>query len=174
MHLQMLPVSEDMPIDAVDENDTPIGVVNRREVFKQRANFRVAHNLIFNSRGELLLQRLASSRIRHPGYWGSSVAAYLFAGESYESAAERRLAQELGLRGVPLNYMGKLSMNDEGCHKFIGVFSAVHEGPYSFDPNHIEALEFLPPPVIHELNADGARSFTPTFLRVLGFYESRM
>lgn len=167
-------VTEEMTIDVVDQKDVPIGVIERDEVFKQRANFRVAHNLIFNSRGELLIQQLASSRIRHPGYWGSSVAAYIFAGESYESAAERRLGQELDLHGVRLNFVGKTSMKDEGCHKFIGVFMANHNGPFSFDPHHIASLEFLALPVVHELHAAGSRQFTPTFLQVLSFYESRM
>jgi isopentenyldiphosphate isomerase len=167
-------VSENMTIDVVDDNDIPIGVIERNEVFRQRANFRVAHNLVFNSRGELLIQRLATSRIRHPGYWGSSVAAYIFAGELYEDAAERRLSLELGVHGVPLNYVGKTSMEDEGCQKFIGVFAGNHNGPFSFDQDHISSLEFLARSVIHELHAAGSRLFTPTFLQVLSFYESRM
>jgi isopentenyldiphosphate isomerase len=167
-------VREDMAIDAVDPNDVPIGVVPRDEVFRRRVGFRVAHDLIFNSSGELLVQQLARTRTRHPGYWGSSVAAYLFAGESYESAAERRLAQELGVRGVPLKYIGKISMVDEGCHKFVSVFTATDNGPFRFDRNHIEKIEFLPLPLIRELRDSGARAFTPTFVRVLGFYESKM
>src|SRR6266436_6616515 len=103
-------VSEQMLVDAVDQNDAPIGVIRRNEVFRQHANFRVAHDLIFNARGELLVQQLANTRTRHPDYWGSSVAAYLFAGESYQAAAKRRLAEELGVYGVPLNYIGKTSM----------------------------------------------------------------
>lgn len=174
MHVESAPVSGEMPIDAVDENDVPIGVVRREEVFRQRANFRVAHGLVFNSRGELLVQQLARSRPRHSGYWGSSVAAYVFAGESYRAAARRRLTQELDIHGVPIRYVGKTSMEDEGCHKFIGVFAAVHDGPFRFDPDHIETLEFLPLHVIHELHAAGSRPFTPTFLRVVSFYESTM
>jgi isopentenyl-diphosphate delta-isomerase len=146
-------------------------MIERNEVFRRRANFRVAHNLVFNSGGELLIQRLASSRLRHPGYWGSSVAAYIFAGESYEGAAERRLGQELGVHGVPPNYVGKTSMEDEGSHKFIGVFVANLDGPFTFDRNHIDSLEYLALPVIHELHAAGSRRFTPTFLQVLSFYE---
>ncbi|PYX10721.1 MAG: hypothetical protein DMG88_01550 [Acidobacteria bacterium] len=170
----MAAVSEEMLIDAVDQNDVPTGVVPRHEVFKQGVNFRVAHDLVFNSRGELLVQQLATTRTRHPGYWGSSVAAYLFAGESYRAAAERRLAEELGIQGVPLNYVGKTWMEDNGPHKFIGVFTAIHDGPFSFDRNHIEKLEFLPRQIIRDLQAAGSRTFTPTFLRVLSFYESRM
>jgi isopentenyl-diphosphate delta-isomerase len=167
-------VNQEMVIDAVDQHDVPISSIPRNQVFRQRVNFRVVHDLIFNFRGELLVQQLASTRDRHPGYWGSSVAAYLFAGESYRAAAERRLAEELGVRDVPLTYVGKTSMEDDGSHKFISVFAATCNGPFSFDRSHIESLEFLPRHVIHELQAAGSRTFTATFLRVLSFYESRM
>jgi isopentenyldiphosphate isomerase len=165
---------EQMVIDVVDQRDLPIGRIPRNLVFKRRANFRVVHDLVFNSHGDLLIQQLASTRTRNPGYWGSSVAAYLFSGESYETAAKRRLAEELGVYNTPLKYVGKTSMDDAGSHKFIAVFTAMHEGPFNFDRKHIERLEFLPRHVIHELQAAGSREFTPTFLRVLSFYESRM
>jgi len=61
----MAAVSEEMLIDAVDQNDVPTGVVPRHEVFKQGVNFRVAHDVVFNSRGELLVQQLATTRTRH-------------------------------------------------------------------------------------------------------------
>jgi isopentenyldiphosphate isomerase len=170
----MAAVTEGMVIDSVDRDDRPIGLIHRDEVFIKRTGFRVAHDLIFNSRRELLIQQLASTRTRHPGYWGSSVAAYLFAGESYEAAAERRLGEELGVYGLPLRFIGKTSMVDKGSEKFIGVFQGTSDGPFHFDGNHIERIEFLPRHVIHELHASRARSFTPTFLRVLRFYESKM
>lgn len=170
----MAQVSGEMLVDSVDRNDTPIGVVRRNEVFAKRVNFRVAHDLVFNSGGKLLVQQLARTRTRHPGYWGSSVAAYLFSGETYQAAARRRLAQELGIEGAPLREVGKASMEDSGCQKFIGIFATTHDGPFTFDPEHIEAVEFLSLREIGELHAAGSRPFTPTFLRVLDFYESRM
>jgi len=170
----MQAVSPDMPIDLVDQNDEPIGVAPRNEVFKLRASFRVVHDLVFNSLGEILVQQLASSRNRHPGYWGSSVAAYLFSGESYLDAAKRRLAEELDIRNVALNYVGKTSMLDDGCRKFIAVFTTIHDGPIKFDRSHIERCEFLPLDIIPELQKAGLRTFTPTFLRVLRFFESKI
>lgn len=163
-----------MLIDVVDHSDTPIGKIPRGLVFEERASFRVAHDLIFNSHGELLIQQIASTRNRHPGYWGSSVAAYMFAGESYESAANRRLFEELGVRTVALHYLGKLSMSDEGCLKFIAVFAGTSDGPFTFDHSQIESLEFVSLSRLHELIQTGSRRFTPTFLEVLRFYESRM
>ena len=163
-----------MLVDVVNANDVPVGVITRDEVFRKHVNFRVAHDLVFNSSGELLIQKLARIRPRHPGYWGSSVAAYVFAGESYRAAAARRLKQELGVDAANLNFVGKMSMEDDGCQKFVGVFTTVHDGPFNFDKEHIEELEILPVPQIHALFASGTRRFTPTFLKVLAFYESRI
>jgi isopentenyl-diphosphate delta-isomerase len=167
-------VDEKMTIDVVDDNDVPIGSIERSRVFREKVSFRVIHNLIFNSRGELLIQQLAKSRKRHPGFWGSSVAAYLFTGESYRAAAQRRLAEELGLRQVSLQYLGKMVMEDEGCRKFISIFTAKHDGPFTFDHSHIESLEFLAPVLIRQMHLADSRQFTPTFLRVLSYYESRI
>lgn len=164
-------VSEEMPVDVVDAHDHPVGVVPRREVLPLKAGFRVAHDLIFNSKGELLVQQLSSRRTRHPGQWGSSVAAYLFSGESYEEAAGRRLREELGI-SVPLKFIGKTSMDDDGSRKFIGVFTGSADGPFQYDRQHIASLEFLPVGKIQQLMGETARLFTPTFRKVFEFYES--
>ena len=83
-------------IDSVDSRDRVIGSVTRRDVLRQGANFRVAHLFLFNDNSELLLQRLAASRPRHPGCWGSSVATYVNAAETYQEAIFRRTFEELG------------------------------------------------------------------------------
>jgi isopentenyldiphosphate isomerase len=170
----MTSVSQEMLVDSVNSSDVPVGVIARSDLFQRHANFRVAHDLIFNSSGELLIQKLARRRPRHPGYWGSSVAAYLFAGESYREAAERRLTQELGVHNLNLEFIGKISMIDDGCQKFIGIFAGLYDGPFNPDKEHIEELEFLSLQQIHALRDSGARLFTPTFLRVLQFYETKM
>ena len=164
-------VNEGMLIDVVDRTDKSIGLMERGLVFHEHASFRVVHDLVFNSHGELLIQQIGSTRNRHPGYWGSSVAAYMFAGESYEAAANRRLAEELGVRNVVLRYLGKTSMIDEGCFKFIGVFAGTYDGPFAFDQPQIASLEFVSISQLHEQIEKRLRKFTPTFLEVLKFYE---
>src|ERR1039457_5693879 len=104
-------------IDVVDEQNKPIGVVRRRDVFRLRANFRTIHVLVFNSRGELLLQRLTWTRDREPGRWGSSAAGYLHAGEDYPEAARRRAAEVLSL-SAPLTEVGVTCLHDDGIAQF--------------------------------------------------------
>jgi len=168
------PVSAEMLIDAVDHRDQPVGLVRRKDVFARGVNFRVVHCLVFNGKRELLIQRIGRRNTRHPGYWGSSVAGYMFAHESYEEAGKRRLRQELGISGIPLTFVGKTSMEDEGCEKFIGVFTVTYDGPVTFDRDHIDSVQFLGLTDVDRATSDRRSTFTPTFLRVLSFYESRM
>jgi isopentenyldiphosphate isomerase len=163
-------VGNDMLIDQVDSQDRPIGAIPRKNVFSAKASFRVAHVFVFNERGELLLQKLAESRDRHPGYWGSSVAAYLFSGEHYASAAQRRTKQELGIENPKLKLFGKAVMEDEGCTKFISLFTTVANGPFSFDRTHIAELQFLPVPRIEHIIRAREGAFTPTFMHLFQFY----
>src|SRR5271167_1166531 len=102
----MSAVGENNLIDVVNDSDVPVGQVRRCDVFARHVTFRVAHVLIFNSRNHVLIQRLALDRHRHPGYWGSSVAAYLYPGETYEMAARRRMAEELGIQIADLQGLG--------------------------------------------------------------------
>jgi isopentenyldiphosphate isomerase len=163
-------VGADMLIDQVDSQDQPIGKIQRRYVFSAKVGFRVAHVFVFNQVGGLLLQKIAERRPRHPGYWGSSVAAYLFSGENYAAAARRRAEEELGIATPDLLLVGKTVMNDEGCTKFISLFTTVSDGPFNFDRTHIESLDFLSLHRIRDMLLTGERKFTPTFVHLFDFY----
>jgi isopentenyldiphosphate isomerase len=158
-------------LDRVDERDQPIGTIGREDVFRLHANFRVAHVFIFNPANELLLQELAPTRARNPCRWGSSLAAYVEAGEDYAQAVRRRLRDELGIPDMKLSEIGKTRMLDEGCGKFIMLFEGRYAGPFVPDPSHIAKLEFLSlEQVILAATKDPER-FTPTFLHLLDFYR---
>lgn len=148
-------------IDRVDEYDRPIGVVERGSVFEQRANFRVVHIFVFDTTGRLLLQRLGRKRERNPLRWGSSVAGYLHAGESYKAAARRRLREELDLE-APLDPVGKTMMIDRGCRKFIMLYRTTVSAsePRIAEKEHIEEIRFWELREIEEWLARNSEAFT--------------
>ena len=157
-------------LDAVDEADQVLGTALRADVFRLGTNFRVAHLFLFNQDGEVLLQRLAERRKRHPGCWGSSVAAYVTSGETYAEAIARRTREELGIRVQDLESLGKTSMSDEGCTKFIGAFSGHCNGPLAVDSSQIAEVRFVPvTDVVHARKME-AWNFTPTFVRLVDLY----
>jgi isopentenyl-diphosphate delta-isomerase len=160
------------PIDCVDDEDRPVGQVPRGEVLQLGLNFRTVHVFVFHD-DRLLLQQLAPTRDRHPERWGSSVAAYLHAGEEYDQAARRRLWEELGLEG-PLQRVGKTRMEDERSLKFVELYT-LFDGPAEIrEPNHIEDLRYWTREELDEAIAESHESFTPTFLHVYGYFEQRL
>jgi isopentenyl-diphosphate delta-isomerase len=157
-------------IDLVDDRNEPVGVIRRRDVFRVRANFRTVHVLVFNSRSKLLLQRLAATKERHAGQWGSSVAGYLHAGEKYEEAAQRRLREELGL-STPLAEIGITRMEDEGATKFVGVFTTTANHPQNAAPDQIAEIRFKPLLAVEQDIRVHPDNYTETFRHVLKFWR---
>ena len=157
-------------LDAVDCHDRVVGSVRRAGVFPRRANFRAAHLFLFNRQSERLLQRLALSRSRHPGCWGSSVAAYVNAGESYRQAVERRAQQDLGVQVEGLQLRGKTSMAEEGSTKFVTLFTGQWDGPLIVDSSHIAQVRFLPVEKLVAVRRAEPWTFTPTFAQLLDLY----
>lgn len=154
--------TQDTLIDAVNERDEEIGRIPRGDVLREGRNFRTAHIFVVNDRGELLLQRLAAGRDRHPGRWGSSVAAYLFAGESYRAGAERRLEEELDLR-TELRQLGKIEMRDEHSLKFVSAFLTRSNVAENHDPGHLSELAYLRVSEVERSLRRKPENFTPTF-----------
>jgi isopentenyldiphosphate isomerase len=161
----------DMVLDRVDDHNRVSGTVVRRKVFTTHANFRVVHLLLFNSSGQLLLQHIASG-LRHSGQWGSSAAGYIARGEGSLMAIRRKAREELGLVNFSPTEHGETSMRDNGCKKFISVFTATYDGPVSINQTDASDFEFLSLGDIRFMRTSGIRKFTKTFLHILDFYQS--
>ncbi len=58
----------------------------------------VTHVCIFNSAGEMLIQQRQHSKEKWGGLWDVSAAGAVVAGETSQLAAQREVAEELGIR----------------------------------------------------------------------------
>lgn len=168
--MQAGPSRLDALVDVVDSRDQVVSRMPRKNLLPVGANFRVVHIFLFNSQGELLIQRIAPG-LRHESMWGSSAAGYVHSGESYDDAAARKLRDELGI-DVPLLSLGKTTMVDNSSTKFIGFYKAEYDGRLSPNPSQIAAVAFESLPAIATQRRHGTRSFTPTFLHLLDHYLS--
>lgn len=160
------------PIDVVDQANVAVGTTPRGHVLDSGVNFRTVHVLVFNRQGELVLQRLAAGRRRHAGRWGSSVAGYLHAGESYEQAARRRLWEELAVE-AEVDWHGVVRLQDEQSAKFVGVFTARADHPEVAEPAQIGQLQFVSVRELDLWMADAPQDFTPTFRAVYQDWKGR-
>jgi len=158
-------------IDAVDRNDRVVGVIDRAELPRRPANFRVAHAFVLNRGGSLLLQHIAPNE-RHGGLWGSSVAGYVLAGETYYDACVRKLRAELGIQ-VPPSLIGKTSMSDLGAIKFLSLFVVSHDGPFTLDPTQADTAQFFNLRDLQQALRRTPGAYTDTLKVAFQLYTSR-
>lgn len=145
-------------LDEVDDEDRALGRVPRRVLKAGTGNFRVVHVFVFNSRGELLLQQIRRGTSAFGGWWGSSVAGHVRAGESYVDAAQRELEEELGISGTSVTPLGVFPFDEDGRRKFIGAFRVLWDGPLRPDPREVANIRFAPLSALRDL-----KEVTPTF-----------
>src|ERR1041384_1701595 len=84
--------------DVVNVRDEVVGRALRREVHARGLWHRAIHVLVFNAAGQVFLQKRSMLKDLSPGLWDSSCSGHLDAGEDYDGAAVRELAEEIGAR----------------------------------------------------------------------------
>lgn len=90
-------IAANKPLIAVaDENDETISTHLRGTPMKANRYPMIAAVLLFNSKGNLILQKIASHK-KWGGLWTYSAAGHVDAGEDYITAAQRELKEELGI-----------------------------------------------------------------------------
>ena len=81
----------------VDENDNQIGVSRKLEAHQLGKLHRAFSVFIFNSKGELLIQKRASSKYHSGGLWSNTCCSHPKPGEDTLLTARIRLKEEMGI-----------------------------------------------------------------------------
>jgi isopentenyl-diphosphate Delta-isomerase len=81
----------------VDEQDNDVGAMEKMEAHKQGVLHRAFSVVIFNSKGEMLLQKRASEKYHSGGLWTNACCSHPMPGERIEDAVHRRLREEMGM-----------------------------------------------------------------------------
>ncbi len=125
--------------DVVNERDEVIGQNSRREVHRLGLMHRAVHVLVFNSRGQVFLQKRSMTKDRQPGLWDSSASGHVESGEDYDRCAIRELGEEIGLvLAEPPRRLFKLPASDETDQEHVWVFRCETDGPLTLNQDEIE------------------------------------
>jgi len=81
----------------VNENDDPMGVMEKMEAHLHAKLHRAFSVFLFNNKAEMLLQQRAFSKYHSPGLWSNACCSHPQPGEETQTAAERRTKEELGI-----------------------------------------------------------------------------
>jgi isopentenyl-diphosphate delta-isomerase len=85
--------------------------------------------LLFNSKGEMLLQKRAAHKYHSAGLWTNACCSHPRPGEQMDDAVRRRLKEEMGIDAQPTyayKFLYKVKLQDlteyEFDHVFVGQF----------------------------------------------------
>jgi isopentenyl-diphosphate Delta-isomerase len=154
----------------VDEDDRGLGFLSKTLCHEGRGVLHRAFSLlIFNDGGELLIQQRAASKRLWPMYWSNSCCSHPRGNESMETATQRRLHEELGIR-CPLHFLFKFQYQAQfdatgAENELCSVFVGRSREPIKANSQEILNWRWISPQALQrEIADDGARTFTPWFI----------
>ena len=155
----------------VNEHNHVVGAAPRREMRAKRLPHRSTYILVFNSQGELYVQKRTLIKDVFPGYFDVAAGGVVLAGETYEQGAERQLEEEMGIHGIPLHRLFDFYFEDDRTRLWGCAFSCVYDGMVVLQEEEVESGAFVP--VSDILRRAETEPFTPDGMYVLRRYLER-
>jgi 8-oxo-dGTP pyrophosphatase MutT (NUDIX family) len=121
----------------------------------ERLRHRAVFVLVRSSDGRVLVHRRSEHKDLWPGQWDLAVGGVVGAGEGWEEAAHRELAEEVGVVVERLEPLGEGAFDDPDVSLVARVYAAVHDGPFSFaDGEVVEACLVTVPELAERIGRD--------------------
>jgi len=153
--------------DVVNERDEVIDRQPRGEVHRLGLKHRATHVLVFNSRGEVFLQKRSLQKDRQPGLWDSSASGHLNSGEDYDACAVRELREEIGLAvAQPLERLFKIAAGEETDQEFVWVYRCQSDGPFDLNQEEIERGGWFTPEAVTRWMAERPQDFAGALMLI--------
>lgn len=147
--LELLSIPKVEEVVLLSESGLPIGSAPKSCVHTMDTPLHSAFSIfLFNESGQMLVQQRAWSKKTWPGIWSNACCGHPLPEESHESAAQRRLHDELGIVDVPLqlalpHFRYRAShlgiVENEICPVFIGQYDAKPD----LNPDEVAATDWV-------------------------------
>jgi isopentenyl-diphosphate delta-isomerase len=131
----------------VDEHDNAIGTMEKMDAHRKGLLHRAFSVVLFNSSGELLLQKRSKSKYHSGGLWTNTCCSHPLPEESMKEAVRKRLVHEMGINLQPefaFKFIYKTPLDKnlteyEFDHVFIGTF----DGTPVINKEEVEEWKFM-------------------------------
>lgn len=161
----------------VDENDKVIGSGTREEALQKGIIRRIVRVFLFNSEGELLIQK-RSGDVPLPGKWDQSVGGHVDEGEDYYQAVCRELREELDVQDAPLKEILKYytEETDENVinKRFNMLYSANYNGKINFNKEEITEVKWISLEKLEDWMREQPQDLTHGFIKSFNMYQQKL
>ncbi|MCX6732428.1 MAG: NUDIX domain-containing protein [Candidatus Roizmanbacteria bacterium] len=108
---------------------------------------------LFNSKGQLVLQKRSTQKDLYPGYYALSSTGHVSKGETYEEAAVRELKEEMGVSNIELKRIETFLVPAKDEVEMITLFTGTYDGDYSYPSDEVESIQYFFPQEIQKLES---------------------
>ncbi len=156
-------------ITFVDENDNVIGAGTGKEAREKGIYHRISRIFLFNSKGELLIQKRSDNSTTLPGRYDQSAAGHVDEGEDYLTAAKRELEEEVGVKGIELTEKGKFFTDEKDqpgkiVKRFNMIYTATYDGEAKPSPEEVSKVRWIDPKELSKWMEEKPNDFTEGFI----------
>jgi len=159
---------QDEIVTIVDEKNNVTGSAPRSVMRAKGLPHRATYILVFNSKGELYVQKRTPLKDIYPGNYDVVAGGVVLAGESYDESASRELNEEMGIQGASLTPLFEFYRQDASNRVWGRAYSCVYDGEIVLQEEEVESGGFYSLETV--LNASRHDSYSPDGLYVLQRY----
>ena len=151
---------EKFPI--VDEEGRVVGAATRGECHNgSKLLHPVVHLHVFNSQGDIYLQKRPDWKDIQPGRWDTAVGGHIDYGETPEEALRREVREELGITDFRPEFVDKYVFESQRERELVYVHRTVYEGVIRPSTEELDGGRFWSSEEVRE--AMGKDILTPNF-----------
>ena len=146
----------------VNEEGRVIGSATRGECHNgSRLLHPVVHLHVFNSAGDIYLQKRPEWKDIQPGKWDTAVGGHMDYGETPEQALRREVNEELGITDFVPEFVDKYVFDSKRERELVYVNRTTYDGPVRPSAEELDGGRFWTMQEIKE--AMGKEILTPNF-----------
>lgn len=146
----------------VDEQGNITGTMTRAEAHSGTKHLHpVVHLHVFNSKGDLYLQKRPDWKDIQPGKWDTAVGGHIDLGESVEQALHREVKEEIGITDYTPERLKHYVFESDKEKELVFVFRTVYDKPINPDKEELADGRFWSRQEIRDNIGKGI--FTPNF-----------
>ncbi|WP_052911106.1 isopentenyl-diphosphate Delta-isomerase [Riemerella anatipestifer] len=162
----------------VNPKDEVLGVMEKLQAHRSGFLHRAFSVFLFNTKGEMLLQRRAGVKYHSPRLWTNAVCSHPRLGESYKAGAQRRLIEELGIDAdisEKFSFIYKAEVGDNLWeHELDYVFTGIYEGDFNLNPEEVSEIRYISMEALDKELEANPEQFTEWFKIILKEYKQKM
>ncbi len=168
----------DEQVVLISEKDEILGVMEKMQAHENGLLHRAFSVFLFNEKGEMLLQKRASTKYHSPNQWTNAVCSHPRIDETYIEGAKRRLKEELGIETEITPKFHFIYKADVGQnlweHELDHVFTGDFNGAVKMNPDEVSEVRYVTMQDLENEMESHPENFTEWFKIILKEYKEHL